>query len=72
MVSQAASISAWWQVLLWPSMVAALIVDRHRSARRSAAVRNTEARASQGQDAQSRRASMAACTAASTSAGPAR
>ncbi len=44
--SQAASISAWNAVLLWPSIVAALMRWRHGPARRSAALRMIAARSS--------------------------
>jgi hypothetical protein len=65
-VSQAASISAWNAVLDWPSIVAALSVDRHRVVRSSAAFRKMAARSSQLQADQSRCASAAAAIACST------
>ena len=71
MVSQAASISAWKAVLLWPSMVAAFSVDRHEVESSSAALRNTAARSSQGQDAHSRRASRVFAIALPASSAPA-
>src|ERR671929_140967 len=46
--SQAASISAWWTVFDWLSIVAALTVARHGPASSSAARRNMAARSSQG------------------------
>ena len=55
MSSHAASISAWYAVLLWPSIVAALSVCRHGPASRSAARRKTRARSSKGVAAQRRR-----------------
>ena len=71
MNSQAASISAWCTVLLWPSMVAALMMGRQRVASRSAARWNTARRSSHGQLLHSFHASMAASMACLTSAGPA-
>ncbi len=64
MSSQALSISACWAVLLWPSMVAALIRWRHGPASRSAAFKMTAQRASRGIRRQSGAASPAAATAA--------
>ena len=52
-------------------MVAALTVSRHGPASRSAALRKTAARASQGISDQSRQAARAAATARATSLGPA-
>ncbi len=72
MNSQAESISAWCAVFDWPSIVAALIVDRQVVAISSAALRNTAARSSHGQLAQSRCAWHAAAIAFSTSSGVAR
>ena len=64
--SQAASISAWWAVFDWPSIVAALSVSRQGPARSSAARRITVARSSHGQRDQSAHAfaaaSIASCT----------
>ena len=71
MSSQAESISAWNAVFDWPSIVAALSVARYSPARRSAAFRNTAARASHGSADQSFFAAMAALIAASTSRLPA-
>ena len=51
--SQAASISAWWAVFDWPSMVAAFSVSRHGPASSSAARRKIAARSSQGTRCQS-------------------
>ncbi len=65
--SHAASISAWWTLLLCPRMVAALRRSRNGPLRRSAARRNTEARVSQGAVDQSWWAASAASTAARTS-----
>ena len=70
--SQAESISAWWAVFDWPSIVAALIVDRQVVDSSSAALRNTAARSSHGQLAHSRCAAVAAAIALSTSSGVAR
>ena len=69
--SHAASISAWWAVFDWPSIVAALSVSRHGPARSSAARRKIAARSSHGTRCQSSQASPDALTAASTSFGPA-
>ena len=66
--SQAASISAWYTDLDWPSMVAALIVDRHGPASSSAALRNTAARSSKDSARQPGAAAAAASIAAVTSA----
>ncbi len=44
--SHAASISAWMAVLDWPSIVTALIVDRHGPVSRSAARSRIAARSS--------------------------
>jgi hypothetical protein len=68
--SQAASISAWWAVFDWPSIVAAFSVSRHGPARSSAARRKTAARSSHGTRCQSSHASAAASIARSTSFGP--
>jgi hypothetical protein len=61
--SEAASISAWYAVLDWPSMVAATIVERHVVVSNSAARRKTAARSSNDQLDHSLRAAMAASTA---------
>ena len=53
--SQAASISAWYAVLDWPSMVAALSVCRHGPASRSAALSRIAARSSKRQRPPGRR-----------------
>ena len=58
--SQAASISAWCAVLVWPSIVAALSVCRHGPASRSAALRKTAARSSKDSSRQAGAASFAA------------
>ena len=58
--SQAESISAWWTVLLWPSIVAALIVSRQGPASSAAARRRTAARSWKGVAAQALRAARAA------------
>ena len=55
--SQAASISAWCAVFDWPSIVAAMSVERHGPESSSAARRKTAARSSHGVRAQSWRAS---------------
>jgi hypothetical protein len=68
--SQAASISAWWAVFDWPSMVAALSVSRQGPASSSAARRKTAARSSQGSRVQSSQASAEALIASSTSSAP--
>ena len=65
--SQAASISAWYTDLDWPSIVAALIVDRHGPASNSAALRNTAARSSKDSARQPGAAAAAASIAAVTS-----
>ena len=69
--SQAASISAWWAVFDWPSIVAAFSVSRHGPASSSAARRKTAARSSHGTRCQSSHASADALIAASTSVGAA-
>jgi hypothetical protein len=66
--SQAASISACWTVLPWPSIVAALSVSRHGPASRSAARRKIAARSSKSIAAQAGAARVAAAIAASASA----
>ncbi len=71
MSSQAASISAWYTVLDWPSIVATFSVSRHGPASSSAARRNTAARSGHGVAAQSRRAPKAAAIAWSTWSRPA-
>ena len=68
--SHAASISAWCAVFDWPSIVAALSVERQGPASSSDARRITAARSSHGQRDQSCAAAAAAATARSTSAGP--
>ena len=68
--SQAASISAWWDVFDWFSIVAATRVERHGPASSSAARRNTDARSSHGSRDQSPCASRAASTACCTCSGP--
>jgi hypothetical protein len=68
MSSQAASISAWKAVLLWPSMVAALSRSRHGPASSSAARSSTPARSSNDSARQEGAAARAASTAACTSA----
>ena len=70
MISQAASISAWYGVFDWPSMVAAFSVWRHGPARRSAALRKIAARSAGAIAAQVLRAAVAASIAAWTSARP--
>src|SRR4051794_9630214 len=64
--SHAASISAWWAVFDWFSIVAATSVERHGPARSSAARRKTAARSSHAMRDQSCHASPAAATARST------
>ena len=64
--SHAASISAWCAVFDWPSIVAALSVERHGPASSSAARRNTAARSSHGVRDQSCQALAAASIACST------
>ena len=66
--SQAASISAWNTVLLWPSMVAAFSVSRHGPASRSAARSRTAARSSKDSSRQAGAAASAPSTAPWTSA----
>ena len=68
MSSHAASISAWYAVLLCPSIVAALIRARHGPARRSAALRRIAARSSKDRSRQAGAAAFAASTAAAASA----
>src|SRR5918999_902631 len=68
--SHAASISAWWAVFDWPSMVAALRVSRQGPASSSAARRKTAARSSQGRRLHSGQASAEALIARSTSSAP--
>src|SRR5918992_1264251 len=68
--SQAASISAWWAVFDWPSIVAAFSVARQGPESSSAARRKTAARSSQGSRDQSCHASPAASIARSTSFAP--
>jgi hypothetical protein len=71
-ISDAASISACIAVFDCPSIVDALIVERHVVARSSAARKMTAARSSHGQLPHSRRASAAAAIACCTCSGPAR
>jgi hypothetical protein len=68
--SQAASISAWYAVFDWFSIVAATSVERQGPASSSAARRKTAARSSQGTRCQSSHASAEALIARSTSAVP--
>ena len=68
--SAAASISAWWAVFDWSSIVAATRVERHGPASSSAARRKTDARSSHGRRDQSCRASRAASIACCTCSGP--
>ena len=68
--SQAASISAWWAVFDWPSIVDASIVSRHGPASSSAARRKTVARSSHGQRDQSSHAVAAASIACCTWSAP--
>ena len=65
-VSQAASISAWWAVFDWLSIVAAFSVERHGPASSSAARRKTATRSCHGVDDHSAWASRAAAIARST------
>ena len=65
-VSQAASISAWWAVFDWLSIVAAFSVERQGPASSSAARRKTATRSYQGVAAHSACASRAATIARST------
>src|ERR1017187_6671886 len=71
MSSQAESISAWNAVLLWPSRVAALRIGRYLVLSKSAALRNTAARRSQGSVDHDFQELAAACTACSTCSAPA-
>jgi hypothetical protein len=71
MSSQAASISAWWAVFDWPTMVAALRRSRNSVRSRAAARRKMAARSSQASAAHSARAAWAAVIASATSIGPA-
>ncbi len=66
--SQAASISAWYAVFDWPSIVAALRVERHGPDSSSAALRKTAARSSNGSSRQPGAAAFAAATASAASA----
>ncbi len=66
--SQAESISAWYEVLLCPSMVAAFRVARHGPASISAARRKMRARSSKGIAAQPGAACSAAVIACSVTA----
>src|SRR5437763_93261 len=68
--SQAASISAWWAVFDWFSIVAATMVERQGPASSSAARRKTAARSSHGRRCQSSQAFAAASTARSISPAP--
>ena len=70
MSSQAESISAWYAVLLWPSMVAALSVWRSGPASSSAARKKTRARSSSDSAAQPGAAAFAAAIAASAAFAP--
>ena len=65
-VSQAASISAWWAVFDWFSIVAAFSVERHGPASSSAARRKTATRSCQGVAAHSACGFRAAAIARST------
>jgi len=64
--SHAASISAWCAVFDWPSIVAALRVERHGPVSSSAARRITAARSSHGVRDQSCHAAAAASIACCT------
>ena len=66
MVSHAASISAWWAVFDWFSIVAALSVERHGPESSSAARRKTATRSCHGVAAQPGCAARAAAIARST------
>src|SRR5207248_2098584 len=68
--SQAASISAWWAVFDWFSIVAATRVERQGPASSSAARRKTAARSSHGRRCQSSQAFAEASTAFSISPAP--
>jgi hypothetical protein len=59
-VSQAASISAWWAVFDWLSIVAAFSVERHGPDSSSAARRKTATRSCHGVDDQAGCAARAA------------
>ena len=72
MNSQAASISAWYTFLDCPSIVAALISERHGPAKRSAAFRKIAARRSHGKASHSALAFWAASAAAFSSDAPAK
>ncbi len=61
--SQAASISAWYAVLDWPSIVAAFRVERQGPESSSAAFRNTAARSSKSRSRQAGAAALAAAIA---------
>ena len=65
--SQAESISAWYAVLDWPSIVAALSFWRHGPESSSAALSRTEARSSKDIERQAGAASLAAVTASCAS-----
>ncbi len=65
--SAAESISAWWAVFDWPSMVAAFSRARHGPDNRSAARKKTAARSSHDVRLQSRAAFVAASIADWTS-----
>ena len=65
-VSHAASISAWWAVFDWLSIVAALRVERHGPESSSAARRNTATRSCHGVEAHPACAARAAAIARST------